>query len=56
MKQVTIKRPLESLNNNCAYAIIISGNKIAEIRNGETKVIENTSEAVLRLMPRQKVM
>lgn len=40
MKQVTIKRPLESLNNNCAYAIIISGNKIAEIRNGETKVIE----------------
>jgi hypothetical protein len=40
MKQVTIKRPLESVNNNCFYTIIISGNKIAEIRNGETKVTE----------------
>ncbi len=40
MKQVTIKRPIESFNKNCSYAIIISGNKIAEINNGETKVIE----------------
>ena len=47
MKQVTIKRPLESFNNNCPYAIVISGNKIVEIRNGETKVIEVSDDAMV---------
>jgi hypothetical protein len=38
--KVSLKRPKEKFNKNCAYHIYIGGKKLTELRNGEEKVLE----------------
>lgn len=40
MKKIILRRPLERVNKNFTYAILIENQKVAEIQNGEEKSIE----------------
>lgn len=40
MKKVKLYRPNETFNNNNAYKILVDGEKVAELKNGEEKTIE----------------
>lgn len=40
MKKITFIRPVESFNKNCSYRIVLGGTLLAELNNGEKKVIE----------------
>jgi len=40
MKKITLYRPKESFNQYCSYRILVGGNVLTELGNGEEKVIE----------------
>ena len=44
MKKITLKRPKEKFNQGISYKIFIGGNKLTELKNGEEKAIEISSE------------
>ncbi len=44
MKKITFKRPKESFNQGISYKIFIGNNMLAELKNGEEKTIEISTE------------
>ena len=40
MKRITLIRPEERFNKNCAYEIFIGGQKVAVLKSGERKTVE----------------
>ncbi len=40
MKKIKLYRAVEDFNKNCSYAVLLNGNKVAELKNGEEKIIE----------------
>lgn len=45
MKNITIKRPVENFNKEVKYAILINGEKVTDLSNGEEKTLQLTNEA-----------
>lgn len=45
MKNIRIKRPVENFNKEVKYAVLINGEKITELSNGEEKTLQLTAEA-----------
>lgn len=44
MKTVIFKRPVESFSQNLSYKVFIGDKKLTELKNGEEKLIEISSE------------
>lgn len=44
MIKITLKRPKENFNQGVSYKIFIGENKLTELKNGEEKAIEISSE------------
>ena len=40
MKKIKLHRPKEHFNDNCSYKIILGQKTLAELKNGEEKIIE----------------
>lgn len=45
MKTLTLQRPKEKFNKNCSYEILVDGNFVTCLNNGETKTVAIPNDA-----------